>query len=94
MAWQQLKMAVRLAGASFGTAVEEPQPRCVAVDCDQGLPVPEVQPSALWCPLTRDQEHVADLNRVFVQDQNVLVCDFADLESSVPGLEGIGFGTC
>ena len=55
------------------------------------LPVQWSEPARLRRPLSTDQQHVADLNGIFVQDQNVVGPHRFQFEPAIPGQKWVGF---
>lgn len=87
-------MAVRLACASVGAAVEKPQPCRVAIHSTDCVPVLLLKPVGLRRPCSGDKQHVAQLHRVFVENECVVFSHCAHLEPWVPGKKRIRFWTC
>ena len=86
-------MAMGLTGTSDGPAVEKPQSAGVAIDARHGLPIDVTQPADLRCPIPADQQHMTDLNGIFVQDQDMLWADLLHLKSGIPGPKRIRLRT-
>ena len=82
---QQLQMAMGLAGAGGRTAVEEPEAAGVGGDCRHGAPVAGLQPARLGLPALGDQQQMAGLHRVLVEDQDVIGPEALHLQFRLPG---------
>ena len=83
-------MPVRLAGAGRRTAVEKPQAARVGLHGLERLPIGRFQPARLGFPLLRDQQHVAVLHRIFVQQQQVALAESLHLQVRLPGQKRVG----
>ena len=90
---QQLQVAVGLAGSGGGTAVEEPETAGVAVHLSHCPPVVSPQPAGLGLPVLADQQQMAGLHRVFVEQHHMGVSQPGHLQAGIPGQEGVGPGT-
>ena len=73
-------MSMGLTCSGSGTAVEEPETGAVVIDLHQGTPVIKREPVDLRSPVLSDQQHVATLNGVLVENQNVIVVNPLHLE--------------
>ena len=87
-------MAMRLTGASIGTAIEKPQSSGCCIDQGEGTPIVKGQPTGLGLPGLGYQQHVGGLNRIFVQNHHVRIADPFHLQPLIPGEKRIWLGAC
>ena len=89
---KKLEVAVGLAGPGFRATVEEPQPGGVGSHLGDRGPVGWVQPASLGSPIPGNQQHMACLDGILIQQQHMAAADLSHLQVWLPGLEGIRTG--
>ena len=85
-------MPVGLAGARGGTTVEEPQPTGVTGQERDPAPVVRRKPAGLRLPGIRDQEQMARLDWIFVEQHHMAAAEPFHFKGLLPWQEGIGLG--
>ena len=85
-------MPVGLAGARGGTTVEEPQPTGVTGQERDPAPVVRRKPAGLRLPGIRDQEQMARLHWIFVEQHHMAAAEPFHFQSLLPGQKRIRLG--